>query len=474
MVQTCAIGIPAALLAGLTGAALLATAAGGEAQERIRVSPENPRYWSYGGETVLLLGGSDEDNLFNDPALMLDNFRKLEACGGNYIRGTLSCRDEGNVWPYRMVGGKYDLRQFNPEFWDRLEACCREAQRRDIIVQIEVWATFDFYRDIWLRNPFNPANNSNYTTANTRLEETWDHHPAGKPQPFFYSPPALNDDKLLRSFQDAFVRKVLDVTVPYPNVLYCLDNETKTPPQWAWYWGDFIQREAKRRNVAIQLTEMWDAWDLTHEHHGHTYKRPEYFSFTDVSQNNWQVGQLHYDRLLWFRENLVEQPGGIRPMNNVKVYGMRRPRQGEAMDFNLDRWWQNIWAGCASTRFHRPPTGIGLDSVAQQAIRAARSFTNAFDIFSCEPRPDLLSDREDNEAYCLADPPETYALYLPQGGEVTLEVGETDQRRVLRWFDPTTASFREAQELGPEATTLLRSPDTKQTWLVLVREVVPR
>jgi len=35
---------------------------------RIQISGENPRYWQYKGETVLLIGGSREDNLFNHPA----------------------------------------------------------------------------------------------------------------------------------------------------------------------------------------------------------------------------------------------------------------------------------------------------------------------------------------------------------------------------------------------------------------------
>ncbi|MCD6359927.1 MAG: hypothetical protein J7M38_03620, partial [Armatimonadetes bacterium] len=127
------------------------------AQDRIAVSEDNPRYWSYGGETVLLLGGSDEDNLFNDPALMVDNLDKLAACGGNYIRGTLSWRDKNNVPPFERVGDKYDLTRPSAEFFGRLETCCRECQARGIIVQIEVWATFDYYRDNWTASPWNPA-----------------------------------------------------------------------------------------------------------------------------------------------------------------------------------------------------------------------------------------------------------------------------------------------------------------------------
>ena len=434
--------------------------------ERISIYEDNPRYWRYKGKPVLLLGGSDEDNLFNNPELMMQNLDILPECGGNYIRGTLSCRDEGNVWPFEKAGEKYDLGCFNPEFWSRLEDCLQEAYRRDIIVQIELWATFDYYQDRWPQNPFNPANNTNYTTQNTRLLEQWPHPPFRKVQPFFHSPPQLNDDTILRRYQDAFVHKVLDVSLPFPNVLYCLDNETRAPAEWALYWGRFIGEEAQKRGVPIHLTEMRDLWDLREADHRITYTHPDLFSFTEVSQNNWQQGETHYERLIWYRENLLQQ-GGPRPMNNVKIYGCERPRLPAIPELNVDRFWKNVFAGCASVRFHRPASGMGANETAQQAIRAARIFTSAFDIFHAEPRNDLLLDRDEDEAYCLALPGKIYAIYFPKGGNIRLKVEPTDVQWQIRWFDPDTASFEEPQALEGGIIPL-RSPGSTQAQLVLV------
>ncbi len=433
--------------------------------KRMEIWGENRFYWTYRGRPVLLLGGSDEDNLFNHPGLW-HNLDTLRQCGGNYVRCTLSSRDEGNVWPYAKVGDKYDLNQFNPEFWSRFERFLGLTHERDIIVQIEFWATFDFYREEWLRNPFNPALNVNYTTETTRLVPEWDHHPAQRVQPFFYSPPALNDDRVLLGYQQAFVRRVLDATLSYDHVLYCLDNETSAPPEWAWYWGAFIRDEVRRRGKRIHLTEMWDAWDLRDEQHRATYERPDLFSFVDISQNNWQAGQTHYDRILWMRDQLVRSEAGPRPMNNVKVYGRPRPRVPADLSLSLDRWWQNIFGGCASTRFHRPDSGLGLDETAQRMIRAARAFTDAFDVFRCAPRLDLLSERADGEAYCLADPGRVYALYFPAGGEVVLRT--RGGPFTLRWFDVKTASFGRPEPVGA-GDVRLRTPDASQVWLALLQ-----
>jgi len=215
---------------------------------------------------------------------------------------------------------------------------------------------------------------------------------------------------------------------------------------------------------------MWDAHDIRTEQHAATYEHPEIFSYVDISQNNWQIEQAHYDHLMWLRETLKGQAGGIRPMNHVKVYA-RLGRESGLVDISLDRWWQNVFAGCASTRFHRPTrgSGIGLGREAQEAIRAARTFTDAFDIFDTEPYPELLSDREDNEAYCLAWPGELYALYFPNGGEVRLEIEQTDKPLTLRWFDPTTAQFGDPEPVESGGDILLETPGREHAWLALIQ-----
>ena len=54
-------------------------------KNRIKPFAENPRYWQYEGEPVLLIGGSREDNLFQIPDLK-EHLDLLVSVGGNYIR----------------------------------------------------------------------------------------------------------------------------------------------------------------------------------------------------------------------------------------------------------------------------------------------------------------------------------------------------------------------------------------------------
>lgn len=440
-------------LAALALAAIVSTLAAAADDEAIRPSPKNPRYWEFRGKPVLLLGGSVEDNLFQIPDLVA-HLDALAACGGNYVRCTMSSRDEGNVWPFARAGDAYDLAQWNPEFWRRFEVFLAETARRGIVVQIEVWATFDYYREPWSRNPFNPANNSTYTADESGLPTKVDSHPTRAENDFFRSVPGARHLKTVLAHQERFVEKMLSHTLRHGHVLYCMDNETSVTPAWGAYWAGFIRDKARAAGRRAEVTEMWDAWNLADPQHNATFDHPETYSFVDVSQNNQNKGQAHYDNLLAVRQRLA---GRARPMNSVKVYGADTGRYGATRD-GVERFWRNVFGGCASTRFHRPTSGLGLSPLARKMIRAARDVTDAFDVFACEPHPDLLADRADNEAYCLAEPGRQYAVYFPARGRVTLDLAKAPGRLALRWYDIGADAWRDPAAIEGGGALPLETP----------------
>lgn len=73
----------------------------------------NPWYWSYHGKPLLLLGGSDDDNLFQWPEQeLLAQLDRLMAAGGNLIRNTMSSRqDKGfEVYAFKQIHGQQEYR----------------------------------------------------------------------------------------------------------------------------------------------------------------------------------------------------------------------------------------------------------------------------------------------------------------------------------------------------------------------------
>jgi len=434
--------------------------------DRIDIYPANPAYWQYGGKPVVLIGGSKDDNLFQIPDLK-EQLDLLQSVGGNYVRNTMSARlDKGfEVQAFARRGeGKYDLDRWNDEYWQRFENLLTWAEARDIIVQIEVWDRFDYSRDNWEDSPYNPKNNVNYSYVESGFAEHYPNHPGQNDQPFFFSTPDQRNNTAVLKYQQRFVEKMLSHTLKHGNVLYCMDNETSGEPAWGAYWAKRIRDKAKAAGVKVHMTEMWDAWDLASPQHNATFDHPELYSFVDISQNNHQKGQTHWDNAQKQRQRIAANP---RPLNCVKIYGADTGRFGNDRDA-MERFWRNILGGLASSRFHRPDSGLGLGDKVQANLKSMRMLLGEIDIFTCEPHNDLLGDRQENEAYCLAHPGAEYAVYFPDGGEVTLEVASLPASARVRWLNVMKSEWMRAVAIRARAQLTLTCP-SQDYWVVLIK-----
>lgn len=431
-------------------------------KDRIQIYKDNPRYWQYKGEPILLIGGSVEDNLFQMPNLK-GHLELLKSVGGNYVRSTMSWVDEGDVPPHKKVGDKYDLNQWNDAFWNRFRDFIEWTHEMDIIVQIEVWATFNYYRDPWAVNAFNPINNSNYTAEETGLPTVVKDHPVAAKNNFFWSVPKERNQEIVLKYQEKFVDKMLEETLPYGHILYCMDNETAVTASWGEYWSTYIKQKASDAGRVVETTEMWDPWDLSHEKHKATFDHPETYSFCDISQNNHQKRQRHWDNAQKIRAKLTP----IRPINNIKIYGADGGRFGSTRD-GLERFWRNILGGFASARFHRPDSGVGLSKIAQAHLKSMRMITDEIDVFTCEPHNELLSNREDNEAYTFAHPGKEYIVYFPNGGSVDLNLSADGKSVSVRWLYINNSKWKPAEEI-PFSESITLTAKTKAHWAVLVK-----
>jgi len=451
--------------------------------DRIQPYAKNPCYWQYKGRPVLLLGGSREDNLFNHPEGLAEHLDTLVACGGNYIRNTMSSRNPGNPWAFqRMDNGLYDLNQWNSEYWNRLENLLRLCRQRDIIVQIEVWDPWDYFKTEaplgygpnnvgWESCPFNPALTINYSAAESRLAETVDYYSGSKPSGhlFFHTPPALQDLPLVRKYQEAFVDKLLSISLAYPNVLYCMNNEIGEPPEWGQYWARFIRDRAEKASRRVFLTDMRRNSNFQSEEQANLLRDRSHYDFFEISQNNANNDQRHYDHIIHIRSQVAATP---IPINNVKIYGGDIGRWTTSVEEGTRRFWRNVFGGCASSRFHRPGPShhffaIGLSELAQSHIRSLRMLTDAMNVFVCEPQNSLLGERDSNEAYCLAQPGSQYAVYFPDGGQVRLDVSAVRGKLGVRWLDIANSRWQQPQTTEASRLLDLKTPG-KGPWVLLV------
>ncbi|MFO7917844.1 MAG: hypothetical protein R6V13_07180, partial [Anaerolineae bacterium] len=255
--------------------------------DRIRPYEKDPRYWQYRGEPVLLLGGSATDHLFLLDGLQ-EHLDEIAAVGGNYVRNTMSQREEVERKAHKLrPDGTFDLQRWNPGYWERFERMLRWTAERDIVVQIEVWDRFDYSQDNWQHSPWNPGNNVTYTYEETGLAPEYPLHPGRDVHPFFHTIPDMEDYRppydLIRDYQERFVTKMLSYSLPHGHVLYCMDNETSTDPVWGQYWIRFIRARAEELGANVYTTDMFDdAWKAEDSAHCPVlFAEPDLYTFVD-------------------------------------------------------------------------------------------------------------------------------------------------------------------------------------------------
>ena len=452
-------------------------------QQGIGIYAGNPYYWEYNGKPVLLLGGSHEDNLFNHPEGLEQHLDLLAASGGNYLRNTMSSRNPGNPWAFKKDGetGLYDLRQWNEEYWNRFEDLLRLSYKRDIIVQIEVWDPWDFFRSEaamgfgdgnvgWESCPFNPVLNINYTSEETGLEEVVDYtvHTPNRHM-FFQTPAELADIPKVRKYQEALVEKMLSISLNYPNVLYNIRNECREAAEWARYWANFIRKHAEGQGKKVYITDMRRSEDFSTPEQIDLLNDRVHFDFVDISQNSHYRGQEHYDQVIEIRHHVSGHP---IPLNNVKIYGGTSGWTG-GVEEGTRRFWRNIFAGAASARFHREgPSenffGVGLNELAKTHIRSARMLSEMVNIFDARPDNSVLGDRSADEAFCLASPGKEYTLYFPAGGEVLLDLGSIQGDVEIVWLDILNSRWLDVEPGKGGEQSRLSTPGEGQ-WAAVIR-----
>jgi hypothetical protein len=431
---------------------------------RIKPWPENPKYWQYEGEPVLLVGASKDDNLFQVPDLKA-HLDSLAAIGGNYIRNTMSSRADSGWEVYRfkqLDDGEYDLDQWNDEYWTRFENMLRWTHERDIIVQIEVWDRFDYSRDNWLTSPWNPANNINYTFAATGFAPDYPRHPSTDVQPFFHSIPGMEgyDTRydVFRVYQEKFVDKLLSYSLEFPNVLYCMNNETSTSEKWGQYWMQYIRDKAADMGVEVYVTDMFDDFwrGEDSENVDLVFDNPDVYDFVDISQvNSRNFGQDHWDRLRWLHERARDNP---RPLNNTKIYGGNESSWGSGTnDDGVERMWRHVLGGSASVRHHRPPSGCGLNEKAQASVKSIRKMETLVKAWELEPQMQRLSNHDDNEAY-LAASNETVVVYFTNGGSVTVDLDDWNSDADISWISVASGDWGERQSIAATNELTLTAP----------------
>jgi hypothetical protein len=140
-------------------------------------------------------------------------------------------------------------------------------------------------------------------------------------------------------------------------------------------------------------------------------------------------------------------------------------------DNAIEEWWRNLIAGVAGVRFHRPTSGIGLYAAAKNCISATRKVETRVKFWDVEPRLDLLTNRQSDEAYLAADPGKAYILYFTKngGGSVGLKLDSyPDTTFELRWVNIGTGNWGSTTTISGGSTVTIDRPNGSSHWVATI------
>ncbi|MCH5376215.1 MAG: DUF6298 domain-containing protein [Planctomycetes bacterium] len=409
-----------------------ANAAAQPAAGPLRVHPGNPRYFTDGsGRAILLTGSHTWNNLVDmgptDPPAAFDydayldwmvkrhhNFFRLWTwellswdTRGNREEQALKHYVTPQPWkrtgPGKALDGKpkFDLAQFDDEYFSRLRDRVRAAQDRGLypaVMLFEGWG-LQFSPDAWKNHPFHPDNNINGVNGDLDGDGMGlEIHEGRSPR--------------ITELQQAYVRKMIETVNPFDNVLYEISNENHPPStEWQYAMIRFIKEFEK----------------------GRPKQHPVGMTFQYKGGSNQTLFDSPAD---WISPN---PDGGYRddpPAADGRKVIVSDTDHLWGIGGNAAWVWKSFLRGL-NPIFMDPYDGAvlshGYDDQRCDPIRRAMGYaldwSRRVDLAAMTPHGELASTK-----YCLANPGVEYLIYCPADAKtisVTLPAG----RFAVLWFD---------------------------------------
>jgi hypothetical protein len=174
----------------------------------------------------------------------------------------------------------------------------------------------------------------------------------------------------------------------------------------------------------------------------------------------------------------VPPDAGYRGFDGVAIDETHRYTAHDARKATL---WGNLMAGGAGVEYYFGYKMLENDLVAEDYrsrdqswdyCRIALTFfrEHAIPFWTMTNANPLVGNTDDgNSRYCFAKAGELYLVYLPSGGEATLDLSGAPGAFAVSWFNPRTGGpLTSATRVNGGATVKLTAPD-QEDWLALVR-----
>ena len=396
------------------------------------VCKENPRYFSRADGRPVYLTGSHtwatlhdrmlEETPVFDYSAWLDF---MERHNHNFLRLWAWEQATGMQFTHRVVkygpnrykrtgpgvardgGPKFDLTQFNDDFYDRLRSRVVAAGKRGIYVGVMLFQGFsldkrgkrDHGRNAFDGHPMNAANNVNGIDGDPDGSGTGHQvHTLDVPE--------------ITALQEAFVRRTIDTLNDQDHVLWEISNEShEGSVAWHYHMIDLIHayERTKPNQHPVGMT-------------GAPIKNPP----MQESPAEWisPVGKAYRSdppegdgrKVVIFD---TDHSGPFDPNPKCPWRCFTRGLNFIAMDNYMD------------ARYGSPPEPDPEWDAIRRQMGYTRSYSERMDLRTAVPNGELAST-----GFCLASPGTAYLVYLPDGGRATVDLTAASGDLAVEWLNP--------------------------------------
>ena len=407
----------------------------------LRVHPTNPRYFTDDGQRAIYLTGAHTwDSLPDmgeaDPPAAFDFNAYLDFLSKrdhNFIRlwrwelvsWDTAANDKKTAkrlvaaphpWPRTGPGQaldgkpKFNLDQFNDDYFQRLRSRVLAARERGIYVSVMLFEGWGLQHvdGAWKAHPFHPDNNVSGLNGDANGDGLgMEVHALRVPA--------------VTKCQEAYVRKVIETVNDLDNVLYEISNEagaysTAWQEHFIRFIHDYEKGKPKQHPVGMTFQYSRD----TKQRGSNTNLLS---SSADWISPNPDAGKFNY------RTNPP-------PADNRKVI-LTDTDHLWGIGGDVAWVWKSFLRGLNPLFMDPYKQGVlqqGADAKwepVRRAMGVTRRLADRVNLAAMTPRADLATS-----GYCLANPAKEYLVYLPTGGEVSVDLAGAAGEFQVEWTHP--------------------------------------
>lgn len=422
----------------------------------IRLHPANPHVFEFRGRPTVLVTSAEHYGAVMNAEFNYDIYlAELQRHGFNLTRlfSGMYAETWGEPWntlnpasgkflsPYKRSstpgfkdgGNKFDLDQWDDEYFARLKDFVRKAGKAGIVVEMTLFCVF-YGEPEWSISPYAPGNNVN-GFGNFTHTDFWK---------------TSNTAAMARA--EALTKKIVTELKEFDNVYFELNNEPWIGgPRHPNPWNDriiaAIQSVDKSHLIAINL----DAPAGNAIPAGISILNYHYASPPNAVATNWGLNMVTS-----FDESGFRQSGP----DNYRKEAWDFIIAGGAVYDNLD-WSFSVASPEGKDKGARDNLGPKAPELRDQ-LAILLKFMNGFDVSTLKPNKGIVKGGAPATFYALADAGRAYAIYLNGGSKSDLQLDLPQGNYGVEWVDTKSGAITKSAINHGGGTVTISSPNYSQ------------